>query len=425
MSRLALPFALVLLLAGCARKTETVVRFWGLGREGEEVKKLVPRFERLHPGVRVEVQQIPWTAAHEKLLTALVGGAPPDVAQIGNTWIPEFAALGAVAPLDERIARTPDFRPADFFGGIWRTNVIDGRVYGVPWYVDTRLLFYRKDMLAEVGFPEMPRTWSAWRTAMDRLKAKNGPDKFPILLPKDEWQQPVALAQALGATILRDGGRYGAFRSPEVERAFSFLIGIYRAGLAPLVGREQVSNLYQDFAAGQFAIVITGPWNLGQFHDRLPPERQGDWATAPLPAPDGQPWPGAGVAGGASLVLFRRTPVPEAAWAFLEFLSRPDMQAQLYRLTGDMPPRASVWQATGLARDPGAAAFARQLEHVEPAPLVPEWEQICSKIPPALEEATRGERPLEQVLADLDREVDQILEKRRWLLERNPHPHAF
>ena len=66
-----------------------------MGREGEVLSDLVPAFEEEHPGIRVQVQQIPWSAAHEKLLTAFVGDATPDIAMLGNTWVPEFVALGA------------------------------------------------------------------------------------------------------------------------------------------------------------------------------------------------------------------------------------------------------------------------------------------------------------------------------------------
>src|SRR6185295_9786772 len=65
----------VLVLGSCApRKHEGVtLRFWAMGREGEVVVDLVRDFERENPGVHVEVQQIPWGAAHEKLLTSHVG----------------------------------------------------------------------------------------------------------------------------------------------------------------------------------------------------------------------------------------------------------------------------------------------------------------------------------------------------------------
>ena len=89
---LGLVLALAFALGACAPRQETVT-FWAMGREGEVVTELLPEFERAHPGVKVVVQQLPWSAAHEKLLTAFAGDATPDVAQMGNTWIPEMAAL--------------------------------------------------------------------------------------------------------------------------------------------------------------------------------------------------------------------------------------------------------------------------------------------------------------------------------------------
>src|ERR1035437_532156 len=100
--RLAL---LALVLCGCRTQPSgpTVVEFWAMGREGEVVQQLLPAFERQHPDIRVRVQQIPWSAAHEKLLTAFVGGAMPDIFHAGHSCIPEFVALGALDPLNERI----------------------------------------------------------------------------------------------------------------------------------------------------------------------------------------------------------------------------------------------------------------------------------------------------------------------------------
>ncbi|MET0440720.1 MAG: extracellular solute-binding protein, partial [Casimicrobiaceae bacterium] len=90
-------FLVLSVATGCsAPPRDTVVRFWAMGREGEVVTEILREFERTHPGIRVEVQQLPWTAAHEKLLTAFAGEATPDVCQLGNTWIPEFAALNAL-----------------------------------------------------------------------------------------------------------------------------------------------------------------------------------------------------------------------------------------------------------------------------------------------------------------------------------------
>src|SRR3990170_413825 len=122
---------LVLLLFGCAGRDDgrEVVRFWAMGREGEVVAELIPEFERLHPGIRVELQQIPWTAAHEKLLTAFAGRVTPDLAQLGSSWVPELVALGALEPLDRTLVASKSVPADDFFAGIWGGNVINGRTW--------------------------------------------------------------------------------------------------------------------------------------------------------------------------------------------------------------------------------------------------------------------------------------------------------
>lgn len=386
-----------------------------MGREGEVVQELAKDFERRNPGIRVRVQQIPWSAAHEKLLTAYVGEATPDVAQLGNTWIPEFAALGALLPLDARVRGSDAVDSADVFAGIWATNVVDDSLYGVPWYVDTRVIFYRSDLLRQAGYSTMPATWAEWRKAMLAMKKRMSRDRYPILLPTNEWPQPAIFAMQSGSRLLRDGGRYGAFRDSSFRRGFDFYIGLFRDGLAPVVSASEISNRYQEFERGNIAMVITGPWELGEFRRRLPANMQDAWMTAPIPGPTG---PGVSMAGGASLVIFRGSRHSAAAWRLIEFLARTEQQRRFYALTGNLPARRSAWADTALANDRYARAFRDQLERVQPLPAVPEIEQIVTKLFEAGEQAARGRRTVDEALAVLDREVDALLEKRRWMLER-------
>lgn len=415
-ARVRLAVLLPLLAAACggggAETDVRTIRFWAMGAEGEVVEKLVPEFERRNPGIRVQVQQIPWSAAHEKLLTAFVGGATPDVSQLGNTWVPEFQALGALEPLDALAAASAATPRADYFAGIWDTNVIDGRTYGLPWYVDTRVLFYRPDLLAAAGYPRPPTTWAGWMDAMRKMKARMGPDQHPILLPTNEWPQPVILGMQSGGALLRDGGRYGDFSNPEFRRGFQFYVDLFREGLAPRVSASEISNRYQEFERGNIGMVITGPWEIGEFTRRV---TSAPWATAPLPGPDG---PGVSLAGGASLVLFRGSKQKDAAWKFIQYLSEPATQARFYELTGDLPARRSAWQAPALDTNAHAAAFRSQLDRVVPLPKVPEAEQIVSKVFEQGERAVRGQATVEEALRTLDGEVDRLLEKRRWMLDR-------
>lgn len=392
------------------------VRFWGLGREGEVARELVVDFERRNPWIRLEVQQVPWTAAHEKLLTAFVGRATPDVAQMGNTWIPEFAAIGALEKLDNRIAGSTSISNSDYFPGVWQTSVYEGAVYGIPWYVDTRVLFYRPDLLALAGFATPPRDWQGWLEAMRRIHSRQGTAGFSILLPTNEWEQVSILGLQRGSTLLCDRETRGCFEEPAFAEAAGFYVGIFRENLAPIVGYTQFGNVYQEFERGNVAMWLTGPWNMGEFRRRLPAEHQNLWMTAPLPAPRAEDWPGSSFAGGSSLALFQDSHEKEAAWRLIEFLSDPAVQIRFHLLSGDLPARKTAWTAPSLAGDVKARAFREQLEHVSPMPRVPEWEQIAQKLANRLEPAIRGTESVEHALVALDADVDRILEKRRWML---------
>ncbi|HWS72748.1 MAG TPA: extracellular solute-binding protein, partial [Thermoanaerobaculia bacterium] len=245
----AAALALALLaFAGCAARRDPRERleFWGLGSEGEIVARMIPEFERRNPSIHVIVQQIPWTAAHEKLLTAYVGEATPDLAQMGNTWIPEFVAMKALDDLGPFVAQSKSIDRADYFAGIWDTNVVDAKLYGIPWYVDTRVLFYRSDLLASVGFPRGPRTWAEWREAMLRIRAQKK-SRWAILLPTNEWDPVAMLALSNHSTLLTPDGTRGAFRQRPFADAFAFYVDTFRQGLAPAVSNSQIANLYQQF----------------------------------------------------------------------------------------------------------------------------------------------------------------------------------
>jgi multiple sugar transport system substrate-binding protein len=392
-----------------------VIRLWAMGREGELVAQLVPEFERTHPGVRVDVQQLPWTAAHEKLLTAFAGDATPDVCQLGNTWVAEFAALNALEPLDGYVAASPIVDPTDYFAGIWDTNRVGGKLFGVPWYVDTRLLFYRRDLLADAGFAAPPRSWTEWTQMLAALKARGAPDRYAILLPVNEFEPLVALALQQNEPLLRDGGRYGNFRSAGFRRALRFYLDAFQRGYAPPVGSADISNVWNEFGRGRFSFYISGPWNISEFKRRLPPDKQDAWMTAPLPGPDG---PGASIAGGSSLVLFRTSRHKAAAWQLVEFLAQPALQRRFHDMSGDLPPRRSAWREGSLADDVYARAFRDQLERVKPAPKVPEWERIATEIRNVAERMVHGDLSVDQAAAELDTRADRILEKRRSLLLR-------
>jgi multiple sugar transport system substrate-binding protein len=124
------------------------------------------------------------------------------------------------------------------------------------------------------------------------------------------------------------------------------------------------------------------------------------------------------VAGGASLVVFAASERKAAAWKLIEYLTATEQQVRFYELIGDLPARMSAWEDPILTQNQYAHAFRTQLEHVRPTPKVPEWERIATEVLEHAEAAALGSMTIDQALASLDRIVDGVLEKRRWMLAR-------
>ena len=391
------------------------MRFWTFGREGEATTELLRDFHARNPGIRVEIQRLPWISAHEKLLTAFAGETLPDVCQLGNTWVPEFAALDALEPLDERVHSSTVVARPDYFDGVFEANRIGADLFAVPWYVDTRLLYYRTDLLAEAGFNAPPQSWAEWSQMLGAIKQLVGPERYSVLLPLNEFEPLLVLALQQPSEVLRDGGRFGNFRSDDFRRTLAFYADLFANGWAPRMTNTQLSNVWDEFGNGLFTFYISGPWNIPEFRKRLPERLQDAWMTAPMPGPDG---PGMSSAGGSGLVIFRTAANKSGAWKLIEYLSQPDTQRRFYDLTGNIPPRRSSWEAPALQHSPYARAFLTQLDRVRSPPKVPEWERIAQEMRLASERVVQGRSSVDAAVVALDATTDALLEKRRWMLDR-------
>ncbi len=402
---------LVAACGGCARGETNAIGFWAMGNEAANLPALIARLERPADAPRLSVQALPWSAAHEKLLTGYAGGSLPDMAQIGNSWLAELVAIGALAPVPVRHVGLF----SDQFDSVVETNRINGQLWAVPWYVDTRLHFYRKDLFARAGYAEPPLDWVGWKRALHRVKAVAGQGNYAILLPINEYEHLLTFALSAGATLLDADGAHGAFRAPAFKAALAHYKSMFDEGLAPLASSTQISNVWNEFARGFFSVYPSGPWTIGDLNRRLPPAFAQDWTTTPNPGPTGI---GSAAPGGSSLVVFSGAEQADAAWDVIAALLGSSAQQQLQQLTGDLPARRSVWRAAGLMNNSVVAPFAVQLDHARALPKVPEWERIVSEMQVVAERMVRGEYSVDAAAAEMDVRADRLLEKRRWMLER-------
>ena len=108
---------------------------WAMGNEGALLGSMADLFMAEYPNVTVSVTPVDWGQAVAKLQTAIGGGETPDVSQMGTDMMGQFVETGALEPVGA------GFDQSAFFESAWNTNVVDGAAHGVPWYVETRVLY--------------------------------------------------------------------------------------------------------------------------------------------------------------------------------------------------------------------------------------------------------------------------------------------
>ncbi|MCC6254316.1 MAG: extracellular solute-binding protein, partial [Ignavibacteriaceae bacterium] len=143
------------------------------------------------------------------------------------------------------------------------------------------------------------------------------------------------------------------------------------------------------------------------------------WMTAPMPGYADE-YPGVSLAGGSSLVIFKDSEHKKEVWKFIEYLSQKSTQLEFYKLLNNLPAVKAAWDDPILKNDPYMQAFYLQFNNVRATPKIPEWEQIAfSKVQQYAELAARNVMTVDEALKNLDKDVNRILEKRRWLVEQN------
>jgi ABC-type sugar transport system permease subunit/ABC-type glycerol-3-phosphate transport system substrate-binding protein len=379
---------------------------WAMGSEGKKIGEVAKEFEKRNPGVQVLVQAIPWGAAHEKLITAVAGDTTPDVCQLGSTWVSEFETMKVLLPLDSYLEKST-LKADQFFEGSWNINVVNSRLYGIPWYVDTRVLFYRKDLLAAAGFPEPPKTWDELLEVSRRLAVDSDQDgkkdRYAISLPIRDWGHLAMFIWQNGGQILSSDFKSASLNSPEVIEAFKFYINFFKESLTP---RELASgtDVFNAFDKGFLPMFISGPWMLRELHEQLP-HLDDKWSVAVLPKKKNF----TSFVGGSSLVVFKASQNPNLAWKFVEFMNQTETQVEWYKLTEDLPSRKDAWQDPYFQNLDRVKTFGQQLTDTQSSPSLPQWEQIADIINNEMERAIFGKQTAEEAVQKISEQTDIIL----------------
>ncbi|MBI3292934.1 MAG: extracellular solute-binding protein [Elusimicrobia bacterium] len=328
---------------------------WFMPNAGFQTRSVLDReineFRQLHEHVNIVLTIIPWAYAWDRLMAVVKQrqrDALPDVIQIGSTWSRTLAYLGALLDLRRSVVLPPT---DDAITLAWNHRVPTGEepIYSVPWFMDVRVLYYRKDVLEAIrGTLQDLESWEGmshlchWIT---RHPIQGKP--FYALGPsvRKEW----VLMHDLAPWVWGAGGQFldatsskAVFHEEPALQGIRSFFNMIRQGIIPLVGQEGLT--YENFFTGQFAFQISGTWPIERALNLQHPEYCAEvaehYGVTLLPAGS------AGRAtflGGSHLAVTSFSQHPEEAAAWVRFLTDPTSQLRHARAIGMLPPRYSAF----------------------------------------------------------------------------------
>ncbi|MFS0786632.1 extracellular solute-binding protein [Shouchella sp. 1P09AA] len=385
---------LAMLLAGCSTADDEGVTLdvWAIGWEAEQLvnEGYIQRFEDENPGVTVNLQAIPWGNIYDNLLTAVASGNGPDVVQMGTSYMADFASTGSFLPLDAYVEDFPNLDPDHFFEGAVDSSIYNGELVAVPWYVETRVLFYRTDLLAEVGYPEGPDSWEELYDAATALYDR-GDGLYAMTIPENDDTLPYIFAWQNGVEF-ETADKGVDFSDPAFVESVDFYTRFFKEDLAPLgLGLDPM----QSFVDGIQPMTFEPPFRYQQLIDNYPDFD--DWDTRMMPGKENN----LSVIGGSNMAIFEWTDHPEEAVTFLSFLTDRQTQIDYFTDVRVLPPRMDAWDDPALQEDERFYTYYEQLQNARAQPQVLNWNRIN-------DEWKRSEQRITRAGADVEEEIEDF-----------------
>lgn len=411
----ALGLAAGLLLTGCGRDNAATstpetgkavaggaatgtINLWAQGDEAKLLPGLLKDFEAENPGVKVNVTAIPWDAAHNKYQTAIAGGTTPDIAQMGTTWMTDFS--------DAFDPKPSEIDSSAFFPSSVKSTQISGTSLGVPWFVDTRVLYYRKDLAAKAGYPQFPTSWDGLTAMAKALKSQDGV-KYGLQLPaggSDSFQTMLPFLWSNGAKFISQDNSKWTFDTPEIVQALKYYQGFFTEGLANKNPATGSGAAEAAFVNGEAPVFIGGPSELAQLDQAGGPGFRDKYMVATFP----KQVTGTSFIGGSDLVVFKDAKNRDGAWKLAQWLSKPEVQTKWQKLSGSLPALQSAWKDPSLAGNAKLAVFGEQMKDTNFPPTISTWTQVSAAADTQLEQIVKAGKDPAAAMKDLQATADKI-----------------
>lgn len=373
------------------RRTTVTFPASAVGQEGELLREQVARFERLHPDVRVVLRDISDQAdqRHQLYVQWMAARASdPDVLQLDIVWMAEFANAGWLLPLDVDADDLADFLAAPRSAVAWQ-----GRRWGLPWFVDVGMLYYRTDIL-----PHAPRT-----LAELEAMARDRPAEvaYGLVWQGNRYEGLITVFTeylgAFGGAVLDDGGAV-AVDGPEAVAALRAMRDEIREGIVPRIALtwDEEKTRYA-FQRGDALMLRNWPYAIAAIR-RDPASRvKGDFAVAPMPpAPGGR---ASAALGGQVLAINRYSDAAPSSRELIAFLTAPEQMAERARRLAQFPARRSVYGADlGTVLGVPVDAALRLVEAAVSRPVTPLYAEISEVLQIQVHRALAGDAEPEAAL---------------------------
>ncbi|MEU4979882.1 extracellular solute-binding protein [Streptomyces sp. NPDC021969] len=337
-------------------------------------KEFETGFEKAHPEIDVKIQIQEWEGIGEKVTAALASNDAPDVIEVGNTQVAQYAQSGGLTDFSDRVA---DLGGGDWLEGLAEPGSYDGKQYGIPYYAANRVVIHRTDLFEKAGIdPARIRTRDQWIAATRKL---NTGGTQGIYLPGQNWYVLSGFVWDEGGDLaVKSGGEWkGGLDSPGALRAMDFYRRLQALGKGPKDSDEAQPPQAEVMAKGQVAQIIAVPGGAKVIEEKNP-ELKGKLGFFPVPGKtaDG---PGAVFTGGSDLVVPAVAAHQEEAFTLIRELTGDAWQKKLAVAMSYVPNKTTL--AGAVADDPGTAAMAAGAANGHATPNTPQWAAVEAKNP--------------------------------------------
>ncbi|MHA4779602.1 extracellular solute-binding protein [Streptomyces sp. MSC1_001] len=325
-------------------------------------------FEAEHKDIDLDIQIQEWDGIGERVTAALASKDAPDVIEVGNTQVAQYAASGGVRDLSDR---TAELNGADWLPGLAEPGKVDGRQYGIPWYAANRVVIYHKDLFARAGVTAPPKTQAEWLAVTAKL---NRGTTQGIYLPGQNWYTLSGFVWEEGGDLaVQDGTTWkGALDTPQALAGMAFYGRLQALGKGPKDSDEAKPPQAEVFAKGDVAQIIAVPGGA-KIVEEINPALKGKLGFFPVPGKSAAK-PGAVFTGGSDLIVPEASAHPDAAYQVVKALAGEKWQTDMARTMSYVPNRTSL--AHVIQDDEGTAAMAAGAAQGRATPNSPQWAAV-------------------------------------------------